>query len=170
MAGCREEHRFDYTGAEVSSVAISSNADWVASGHRDGSVLVWDVHSFNNTIRRLEGHADIVTSLAFAPNDERLLSGAEDTSVILWDLVTGQEIRRFTGHLSSIDGLLFNPDGLTAYSGDASNIVILWDLETGEILERFDRSPAYSFSGMGLVFSFDGSLFVSSGWEYIMAK
>jgi len=72
-------------GARVTSVAISTNDQYVAAGSMDAVVRIWDV-STGQLVERLRGHSDSVTSVAFTPDGKGLVSGSEDKTLKFWDL------------------------------------------------------------------------------------
>ena len=78
------------------SLALSKTAPALATGHRDGTVLVWDTTTLLPSSRLRTGG----TGRAFpfySPNGEVL--GAADqgnSDVIFWDTATGKELVRYT--------------------------------------------------------------------------
>ena len=75
----------------VVAVAASPDSNFVATGSRDKSAKLWDVHS-GREVRSFLGHDQTVNALAFTPDGKKLLSGSSDKTVRLWDVVTGKEL------------------------------------------------------------------------------
>ena len=58
-------------------VAISPNADLVASASFDGKIILWKVSDGSN-VATLSDHTGKVLTLAFSPDGKRLASGGDD--------------------------------------------------------------------------------------------
>ena len=69
----------------VTSVAVSSDGNTLASGHSDSTVRLWEVDTGTHT-RTLTGHTRAVNSVAFSPDGNTLASGSSDGTVLLWEL------------------------------------------------------------------------------------
>ena len=69
------------------AVAWSHDGEFIASGHDDGYLRLWDAAS-GEDLCRFTGHEDRVLSVAFSPDGATLASGSWDRSVRLWDVVS----------------------------------------------------------------------------------
>jgi WD40 repeat protein len=68
----------------VLSVAFSPNGQLLASGGKDGFVILWDVEQ-GSLLRKLrDGHTELVASVAFSPDGTRLASSSADGTLCLW--------------------------------------------------------------------------------------
>jgi WD40 repeat protein len=65
-----------------SVVAFSSDDRWLASGHTDGTIRIWDMAS-GQEVRRLVGHDAPITSVCFAPDGRTIVSSA-GVEVLQW--------------------------------------------------------------------------------------
>jgi WD40 repeat protein len=108
-------------------VALSPDGKQLISGHRRGSVRLWDLGS-GNEIRCFIGHTDTVDCVAFHPDGRRALSGSMDRTVRVWDVKGGEELRCFAGHSNSVWELALSPDGRRLLSGGGGSEVRLWRL------------------------------------------
>lgn len=79
--------RFDYDSI-VRSVDFSSDGRWLVSGHRDGSINVWDVQE-RRRAPGFNGHGDAVRGVSISLDGKYVASAGQDGAVILWKLVWG---------------------------------------------------------------------------------
>ncbi|EAU89183.1 transcriptional repressor [Coprinopsis cinerea okayama7 len=77
----------------VTTVAISPDSRYVASGSLDRIVRIWELTTCPNTstrtgtlVERLRGHRDSVYSVAFTPDGKGLVSGSLDRTIKYWDI------------------------------------------------------------------------------------
>ena len=74
--------------ALVTALAVSADGRFLASGHLDGAVHVWDVAA-QREIGDLS-HKMAIGGLVFSPDATTLVSGSRDGSVRYWDLASGE--------------------------------------------------------------------------------
>jgi len=74
--------------AKVLSVQWSPDGSLLASGGRDGSVLLWDPLS-GTCLPPMEGHRESVFQVVWSPDSARLVTCGDDFSVRIWS--TGRE-------------------------------------------------------------------------------
>jgi WD40 repeat protein len=157
-------------------MALSPDGRWLATGHYDGTVHLWDLHTDNPleagpTILRGHkgGRASEITALAFSP-DSRLLASRnwenEDRSVRIWD-VSGTQPEQTTllnGLERRIFGMVFSADNrwllTTSESGPRSG---LWDLDAQSPATAFIALPGSARYSMDM--TADNSWVVTSGYR-----
>ena len=77
--------------SETNCLAFHPNGMILATGHKDGRILLWDVQTGEQQAV-LEGHTDSVTDLVFHPDGVHLISNSADGTVQLWDVPGGEQL------------------------------------------------------------------------------
>lgn len=88
----RDRHLMTLKGSPmdwIRSVAFSPDSQLLASGHANGRVRLWNVHS-GLCVHVFEGHTDCVRSVVFSHDGLLLASGSQDGSIRIWDMDTRQ--------------------------------------------------------------------------------
>src|SRR5579884_915445 len=113
----------------VTSMAFAPDNHFLATGHDDGLVRIWDPGS-HELVRTHAGHDGAISALAWHA-DGRLASAAEDRSIRLWD-TAGRHSGSLLGHTDRISALAWDPNGIRLASAGWDTTVRLWDTSTGE--------------------------------------
>ena len=131
-------------------IAFLLDEQFLASWHRDGSVVVWDVPSAS-----LSRIFKIDTSkpenfVAFSPSGPRLasvLATPDGSNIKIWDATLDSPLsQELQGHDSTIQQLVFSPCGQTLASLTRQDypvsysIIFLWNVATGSLLETIKYS------------------------------
>lgn len=117
------------------SVAFSPNGDWLASGHANGSILLWPTGSLDEPIHLADALPSVVT-VAFSKNNTYLAASTDrDNGVRIWDLSKRKLIATIKGHAKEIDGLAFIGDGPEVWTAGNDSIVKVWDPTAAEPFE-----------------------------------
>jgi WD40 repeat protein len=106
------------TGDIVHS-AISSDGNYVATGFKEGTVILWDGQTGRQLFQGIKHSAPIV-SLVFSPNGKQLASSDSDGNVILWNVTPGKleaSHQYADPQQMSIPALLFSGDGKRLVGG-----------------------------------------------------
>ncbi len=83
----------------ISAIAFSASGEWVATGHEDGNIKVWDVQR-GNCFAEVERQAQVwfmkqINQLAFSPDSQSLAAnGPHDYVVDIWNPETGVHLAR----------------------------------------------------------------------------
>jgi WD40 repeat protein len=116
------------------SVAYSLDGRWLATGHSDGVISIWDTETGTEFLNCV-GNVGRVYSVAFSPNSKILASGCDDMTVKLWDVSNGMCLRTMLGHTSGVGSVAFSPSGeILASSGEDMGIRI-WNISNGACLK-----------------------------------
>ena len=109
-------HMFKSHSALVSSVAVSHDGRFLATGSLDKTARLWDVAS-GTSVAMLEGHSDGVTSVAFSHDGRFLATGSRDNTARLWDVASGTSVAVVEGHSGRVSSVAFSHDGLFLATG-----------------------------------------------------
>ena len=123
----------------TNTVAFSPDGLTLASGSRDGAIMLWDVRT-GKKIHTLQGHEHPVSSVAFSPDGGTLASGSRDGTILLWELTPDASSTEFSAADVNQDGVVnildlvlvaahFEESGQNRGDINADGIVNLLDLE-----------------------------------------
>jgi WD40 repeat protein len=127
------------------------------------SVDFWDVPAFEKT--RSLSHLEPVNCVAWSP-DGRLLASGSAEKIRLWDVKTGEVL-----HASDDEGLVhcltFSPDSKWLVSeSDGERGIEIWDVETLDRVAMLTEHIEPSGDNHSLLFSPDGSLLATAGYDF----
>ncbi|KAI8853678.1 hypothetical protein BC829DRAFT_429816 [Chytridium lagenaria] len=158
----------------VTSVAVSPDGAFIASGSYDETVRMWEANtgscrrtftasgSEDQTVRiwdvgsgmcefTFTAHQDDVMSVAFSPDGRKLASASEDKTVRIWNLSTGGHTR------VCFYCVAFSNDGNYIVSGSGDKTIRMWNLSTGSAVELRGHLSSVNT----IAFSRDGTRVVS---------
>ena len=119
---------------ELSAVALTTNADWIAGGDLTGRITVWRGDGSMKPVLEFRGHTEGIRALKFSDDGRHLASTSEDGSLRLWDCMTGAAVVSLP-----YDGAVvsFAQDGLRMGVGQAGGKLSVLRMEPSPILHRF---------------------------------
>ena len=151
--------------SEVTAVAFSDDANWIATGDDRGMIRLWNWQSETDGLQAvhwLRGHSRAITALVFHPDGQRLVSASGDHTCGQWEVQTGRELRgRILKHPRWVSSLDVSSDGRRAITTSDDGFVRLWTLDSAEVLATY-TAPS------GLLrfveFSPDDTMAVATNW------
>jgi WD40 repeat protein len=154
--------------ASLYCLAFSPDGRTCASGHQDGTIVLWDTTTSGRSRAILREHQSSVYALAYSPDGRFLVSGSGSGvefdyrgELLLWDARTGKVVHRFPT-ASSTDSVAFSPNGrkLAAVQRSArvGNEVNLWEIYTGTLCTHIPFSGRAQ--AVSVAYSSDGTMIV----------
>lgn len=156
-------HRTDF----VRSIAVSHDGRLIASGDREGGLLLWDGTplDLSQTAKNcliLHTSAHPVPDMAFTP-DGKALAAASGDAVQIWEMPSGVEQRPLRGHSWNVLGVDFSADGKRLVTASQDKTAKIWNRRTGrELLTLQGHTAALTDAA----FSPDGTRVATSSLDY----
>ena len=126
--------------SDVSSIDISSDEKYMATGHMDSSIVIFDLDE------RKELHNFYVRNAAtwdvkFTPDCKYLATAQQDKTIYLWEVRTAKSVAKLKKHTEAVTCLAFSPDGTTLASAGEDRKIFLW--RSGSFEEQpLEETPA----------------------------
>jgi hypothetical protein len=157
----REVAEIPQADNNLCTLAFSSAAKVLATGHLDGTVRLWDIgqHALLDT---LPAHRKRVNCAAFSADGSTLASGSDDRTVKMWDLKTRTVRRTIEANLRPVRSVAFSADGIYLAIGCSERMIRLWETRTGREAELFEGTD-YAYPDVK--FSPDGTMLAAAGWK-----
>ena len=151
----------DVTNTGVTSVAFSSDGQYLASGSKDRSVKVWRMAN-GTLVSSRSDHAQQVNAVAFSPDGQWLASASNDRTAKLYRTSDWGLEQTLSGHTNNIYSVAFSPDGKTLATGSWDQTVRLWNVSDWGLVFSLAQG-----SGVGvLAFSPDGKMLATGTWDH----
>ncbi|CAD6570894.1 MAG: protein with putative role during mitosis [Tremellales sp. Tagirdzhanova-0007] len=121
--------------ATAGDTRAKSAGAFAATGSRDKSIRIWDVHT-GQCLRILTGHDNWIRALVFHPTGKYLLSASDDKTVRTWDLATGRCVKTVDAHGHFVTCMTWGRAVLGGPTGDGK--VVNGDSNTGTAVRRIN--------------------------------
>jgi WD40 repeat protein len=134
--------RFFREAERPGALAFSSDSKWLATGYRDGTILIWDVSNgeerqrFTRHKHKDEANRGGVNALAFTAGGKVASASAE--RIFLWDATSGEVIREFKGHVGEVFAAVVSADGKTLAAAGGDGTIRLWEVATGKAVLPYE--------------------------------
>jgi WD40 repeat protein/serine/threonine protein kinase len=113
-------------GHEVRAARLSPDLRTVATGSRDGSILVSDVRTGDERHRLLTPGVPVL-SVNFNPDGSRLITTGTDNAARVWDLGSGELVAKLEAGRDGMVSASFTPDGTRLVTASADATARIWD-------------------------------------------
>ena len=142
----------------VTSSAFNPNMQQMASGSKDGCVMLWN---FKPALRsyRFVGHKDEVTSVSFHPGGGCFASGSRDATIRFWLTSMEGKSSLVKAHSSTVTDVSFSKSGSMLVSASVDKTVKLWSFPAQKFKATLSGHKNWVNSAR---FSSDGRLVASS--------
>ena len=134
----------------VTTLAFSPDGKTLASASFYGTILVWDLETFQRRYS-LSTDMDSIQALTFSPDNQTLASGGywdsdAESTIRMWNIHTGHLLATFENHTVPVFALAFadihNFNGITLVSAGWDNTIRIWDIHTGQSQAIFGEHTA----------------------------
>ena len=112
--------------AGVTTVAISSDGAWLASGSDDKTARIWEADGTPRAT--LTGHEGPVTTVAISPDGTWLATSGTDATIRIWE-ADGTPRATLTGHEGPVTTVAISPDGTWLASGSDDKTARIWEAD-----------------------------------------
>lgn len=162
-----EDIWFGVTESSVESVAFSPDNHKLASGLKNGTLLIWDVAS-GELLFSLPDQGFEVDNLAWSSDSLAIASSGEDSAnIVVWDIAENKPLLTLNQNGFAASSLAWSPVAATLAYGLGDGEVVLWDFSTKrEVLRINTGSPdkiaqiAWTPNGGGLITGTEGGSLV----------
>lgn len=141
---------FEGHSGTVTSTALSTDGQILASGSADKTVRLWDVQE-NKQIAALGAHEGAVHSVAWSPDSKSLASASGDKTIRIWDPNTGAQLIILEAHTDNVQCVRFSHDGRLLASKGKDSCLRLWRCDKWEHVASINEPCLNSFFS-GLAF------------------
>lgn len=157
----------------INTLFFSSNGNYLATGHDNFSVCVWDIlNGMKNTgnkvfdYKELKGHKGLVRVVLFNPDGNHLATAGKDSTIIIWNIKEQKAVQEKVFKVSAaIRTLVYLNTGETLISAQEDGKVVMLNIKNGEEKVLFKHatlkplSMAFNKSKNDLLVGFsDGTL------------
>lgn len=146
------------------TVEFSPDGSYLATGHRDGSIYIWQ-DTMVEPVVVLEGHMYEVTAVSWSPDGSGLASAGGDSTVRLWNVAQQRERLQWTHPDDAASSIAWSPTESIVAIADFAGHIWLWNIETNHITVDWQ---AHEGAISRLAWSPDGTELASSGWDNLV--
>jgi WD40 repeat protein len=159
----------------VTALAFHPDANFLATGHDDGTVRYWDAPGHHEIFELdLPSRQGEISAIAISP-DGKLLAAASESKVIgVWEIATKKHLGNLIGHTDRIAALAWHPGSQWLVSAGWDTTARVWDAATLQPLILVnDHAPqvtAVAFSRDGRWLACADSAYSIHVWDFEQKK
>jgi WD40 repeat protein len=121
----------------VLSLSWSHTGSHLASGSRDGTILIRKAQSGEVAVGPIKTNHGSVSSLAYSPSGDRIASGGRNRTICIWDSSTGELLVGPIEDLrETVASIVWSSDGSKLYSA-SDELARVFESVSGTLLHRF---------------------------------
>ena len=154
----------------IEALAFSADGKTFASGHRDGTIRIWDAATGRKRKTIGVHNNEGIESLTYSPDGKTLASCSTATEIMLHTFQKGKHQSRHKHHVPFPKNLVFSPDGnhlfgigyLAVDTIGRQPYIHKWNVNAGGLLKS--KPTPHKYAIQGLAVSPDGETLLSGGW------
>lgn len=146
----------------ATAVASAANGHWVATGHADGTLALWD-GSNGNLKTQWVAHGHAIEHVAFSPTGDRLLSSSGSQRVGIWNPQSATNIVWISGP-APVTAAAWHAEGNKIITAGVDKALRVWTLPSGA---ETNAVQSKEFTGHGGTIS---SLSIAQGVPNLLAS
>jgi guanine nucleotide-binding protein subunit beta-2-like 1 protein len=155
-------------------VAKDTYKEFVISGSRDKTLIIWDLHPIADTDeekewgqprKTLKGHSHFISDLDLSQDSRFCLSSSWDGTIRLWNLKTATTRKTLIGHSKDVLTVAFSPDNRQIASGSIDKSVKIWNIH-GVCKFTVEQNPHTDWvSCVRYFYDLKQPIVVSASWD-----
>lgn len=145
----------------VTALAFHPDPAFLATGHDDGVVRLWDAAG-HHLVREFKLHKRSISAVAISADGSCLAVAAEDKTISLWQVKDGAHLGNLTGHTDRMPALAWHPGGKLLVSAGWDTTARVWDIASRQPLILLNT---HAGQVTALAFSKDGGLLACADAE-----
>lgn len=163
----------------VTSIDLSCNFKFLATGGLDGEIRVWEIRS-RELITHLKEHTSKITRIEILPDDVHLISSSRDKSILGWNLKEEKRVTIHSQGTGGINSFCMNPNDSTKFiTVGQERQILFWDanktapegvMATSPHKEESDELFSVAASPDGKHFATGGELGILRVWDFSSGK
>ncbi len=167
LAGGRLNRAYPGHTDQVTTLAISRNAEVLFTGAKDATARMWDVNSGEGR-SVFRGHTGPVVGVACPPDAGWLATAGEEGEVRLWSPTSGSLTRKLITRPVKASRLASDPDGRLLVASFLDGTIVVWETGTWQETGRYahgELAAGETLQAIALAVSPDGKRLVSGGTD-----
>ncbi len=147
-------------------ITLTPDGNVLAIGHRDGTVILWNLSYANSGIRHSFGTSfGAGEAIAFQPNSKSFAMGSDTGQIVFGDvdafqISTSHMVGENLGVAIQMQSMAISPNGNILAAGGINGEIVLWDLTGNKYMGTLKGHSGWINN---LVFTLDGSSLASTG-------